>query len=146
MNDVLHFSIRDVGTYISLPWILRTLLTFAFGYAVDKAVAKQSISVTNARKLAVFIGKQSTDEKYDHRNDHEMRRRNHRAEQISKQCFNVASIFSRLSCAQHPFYQPSSSLPRRTPNATMCWLWFSLSSPLACRAPRFAVWRSTQWI
>lgn len=56
MNDVLHFEIRDVGIYSSLPWILRTIIAYAFGLVIDKAIANGHISVTNARKLAVFLG------------------------------------------------------------------------------------------
>lgn len=56
MNDVLHLSIRDIGTFNSMPWILKTVTSYAFGYAIDKSIARQQIGISNARKLAVFLG------------------------------------------------------------------------------------------
>ncbi|KAJ6644335.1 Sialin [Pseudolycoriella hygida] len=55
MNDVLHLSIRDVGAFNALPWILKTIVSFAFGYTLDRMVSKQKIRITTARKLAVFL-------------------------------------------------------------------------------------------
>lgn len=57
MNDVLHLSIRDIGTFNSLPWILKTITSFTFGFLIDRLIARGKIGITNARKLAVFLGK-----------------------------------------------------------------------------------------
>lgn len=55
MNDVLRFNIDDIGLYNSMPWLLANLLAYGFGYTVDKAVRAKKISVTNSRKMAVFL-------------------------------------------------------------------------------------------
>lgn len=60
MNDVLHLSIRDIGIFNSLPWILNTITSFGFGFIIDRLIAKGKIQITNARKLAVFLGKSRT--------------------------------------------------------------------------------------
>lgn len=57
MNDVLHFNIRDVGVFNSVPWIARTTISYIFAYVIDRFIIRDKISVTHARKLAVFIGK-----------------------------------------------------------------------------------------
>lgn len=60
MNDVLHFSILDIGTYNSIPWITRISISYVFGFAIDRLIACGRISVTRARKLAVLLGKDSS--------------------------------------------------------------------------------------
>lgn len=57
MNDVLHLSIRDIGYFNSLPWILKTVTSYVFGYLIDRSIARRHIGITNARKLAVVLGK-----------------------------------------------------------------------------------------
>lgn len=55
MNDVLRFSIQDIGLFNSLPWLVRTIFSYIFGYFIDKAIVVKMITVTNARKLAVAL-------------------------------------------------------------------------------------------
>lgn len=57
MNDVLHLSIRNIGTFNSMPWILEIAIAFAFGFIIDRSIKQGSIGITSARKLAVFLGK-----------------------------------------------------------------------------------------
>lgn len=57
MNDVLRFSITDIGTLNAVISILATILAYLFGYTVDTAIKRGRISVTKARKLAVFMCK-----------------------------------------------------------------------------------------
>lgn len=59
MNDVLRFSIRDIGVYNSIPWILGNIISYIYGYLIDKAIGARKISITNARKLSVFLGRLS---------------------------------------------------------------------------------------
>lgn len=54
--EVLHVSIHDTGIFVSVPWILRTIIAYAFGLLVDWLIASKRMGVTNARKLAVFLG------------------------------------------------------------------------------------------
>lgn len=61
MNDVLHVSIRDNGIYNSVPWIGRMFVSFSSSFLSDYVIKKGYISVTNARKTAVFMGKCSDD-------------------------------------------------------------------------------------
>lgn len=56
MNDILHLSIRDIGTFNALPWILKTITSFVFGFGIDRVIGRGKIGITNARKLAVFLG------------------------------------------------------------------------------------------
>lgn len=56
MNDVLNFSIVNIGTLNAIPWITRSLLACMFGYVIDRLIAHGKISVTVARKSAVLLG------------------------------------------------------------------------------------------
>lgn len=56
MNDVLFISIKDNGIYNAVPWVVRMIISFASSFASDFVVKRQYISVTNARKVAVFLG------------------------------------------------------------------------------------------
>lgn len=56
MNDVLHLSIRQIGMYNALPWILKSGVSYSYGYWSDRAIARQKIGISQARKLAVFFG------------------------------------------------------------------------------------------
>lgn len=55
MNDVLHLSIRNVGLFHSLPWLLQTLTAYTFGYTIDRCIERGHIGISNARKLAVLL-------------------------------------------------------------------------------------------
>lgn len=55
MSDVLHFNINDIGVYNAIPWFSTNLLSYIFGYCIDRSILAKRISITNARKLAVFL-------------------------------------------------------------------------------------------
>lgn len=55
MSDVLHFNISDIGVYNAVPWFSTNLLSYIFGYCIDRSIVAKRISITNARKLAVFL-------------------------------------------------------------------------------------------
>lgn len=57
MNDVLHVSIKDNGIYSSLPWLFRIVVSFTVGYWSDWLISTGRLSITNTRKLYVFLGK-----------------------------------------------------------------------------------------
>lgn len=57
MYDVIHINIHDTGLYVSLPWILRTMIAYVFGLFIDWIIASKCVSVTVARKFALFLGK-----------------------------------------------------------------------------------------
>lgn len=59
MNDVLHVSIKNNGIYNSVPWLARMVVSFVSSFFSDYVIKKQLISVTNARKVAVFLGEWS---------------------------------------------------------------------------------------
>lgn len=57
MNDVLHFSIQDNGLYTSLPQLLKLIVSLATGAWSDWLIANDYLSITNARKIFIVIGK-----------------------------------------------------------------------------------------
>lgn len=90
MNDVLFVSIKDNGIYNAVPWIMRMFISFISSFASDFVVKRQYISVTNARKVAVFLGTY-------------LDKVNYPAFLHSCQFYNCKYLV-----AQHPFFRPFS--------------------------------------
>lgn len=57
MNDVLHFSIQDNGIYSSIPQAIKLILALLTGALNDWLVAANHMTITNARKVFVAVGK-----------------------------------------------------------------------------------------
>lgn len=57
MNDVLHVSIQENGFYTSIPPLMRLIIAIVSGFICDRIITRKYLSVTNARKTFVFIGK-----------------------------------------------------------------------------------------
>lgn len=60
MYDVINFDVHDTGVYSSLPWMMRTVASYIFSFSADFLIARKRISVTNARKLSLFLGEMNT--------------------------------------------------------------------------------------
>lgn len=57
MNDVLHVSVQENGLYSSVPYIMWIAASISFGYWSDWLIATNRLSITNARKLFITVGK-----------------------------------------------------------------------------------------
>lgn len=55
MNDVLHVSVKENGVYSSVPWAMRILVSFTSGYWADWLIRSKRLTITNTRKLFVFL-------------------------------------------------------------------------------------------
>lgn len=57
MKEVLGFSVRDIGFYISLPHVLKLIVSLTSGFVSDYLTSEQYLSTTQARKVFAAIGK-----------------------------------------------------------------------------------------
>lgn len=56
MNDVLHISIELNGVLSSIPFIIKLSLLYFVGLISDLIISRNYFSITNTRKLFVFVG------------------------------------------------------------------------------------------
>lgn len=56
MHDVLHVTVMENGVYNAVPWVVRMIISFVASFVSDYVIKKEYVSVTNARKVAVFLG------------------------------------------------------------------------------------------
>lgn len=57
MKEVLGFSIREVGFYSSIPYLLMWIVSILSGFLCDYLISRQFVSVLNARKLFTALCK-----------------------------------------------------------------------------------------
>lgn len=57
LNDVLHVNVEENGLYTALPWGLYILTSLTCGSISDKLISSGRLSITNTRKVFVWLGK-----------------------------------------------------------------------------------------
>lgn len=57
MKEVLGFSVIDIGFYLSLPHVLKLIVSLSSGFFSDYLISKQYLTTTQARKLFAALGK-----------------------------------------------------------------------------------------
>lgn len=56
MSDVLRFPIKENGLYSSLPYASMWIVSIALGFLSDWMITRNTVSITNARKIFTTIG------------------------------------------------------------------------------------------
>lgn len=57
MKEVLGFSVRDIGFYLSLPHVLKLIVSLSSGFFSDYLISKEYLTTTQARKFFAALGK-----------------------------------------------------------------------------------------
>lgn len=55
MKEVLGFSVRDVGLYSSLPYLLKWIISISSGFLCDYLISKKYVTTTNIRKIVAGL-------------------------------------------------------------------------------------------
>lgn len=57
LKDVLQLSIKEIGIYSSLPYLVMWIISILSGFLSDFLIARNITTITNARKIFSTLGK-----------------------------------------------------------------------------------------